>query len=65
MRAFLSVAGSLAGWVGILVCLAAGLLRVGGSYHFGGYEVMTIFNAGLGLILAGAFVKLEALGNRR
>lgn len=31
MRVLLSVMGSLAGWAGILVCLAAGVLRVGGA----------------------------------
>ena len=61
MRVLLSVMGSLAGWAGILVCLAAGVLRVGGSFHFAGYELNTIFLAGLALLVAGAFVKLEAL----
>lgn len=61
MKVLLSLMGSLAGWAGILVCLAAGALRVGGNFFFAGYELNTIFLAGLALIVAGAFVKLEAL----
>ena len=62
MRGLLSFSGSLVGWVGILICLAAGLLRVSGSFHYAGYETMTIFSAGIALIVAGAFAKLEAVG---
>lgn len=61
MRVLLSLMGSLAGWAGILVCLAAGALRVGGNFFFAGYELNTIFLAGLALLVAGAFMKLEAL----
>ncbi len=62
MRALLDVAGSLVGWAGVIVCLGSGLLRVGGSYHLLGFETMTLFSAGLGLIVAGLLAKVEAFG---
>ena len=62
MRGLLSISGSLAGWIGVLVCLVAGVLRIMGVFHFSAFETMTLFNGGVGLTVAGAFAKLEALG---
>jgi hypothetical protein len=62
MKALLSFAGSLVGWAGLTVCLVAGIIRIRGVFHFSGFETMTLFNAGVALLVAGAFVKLEALG---
>jgi hypothetical protein len=64
MKRLVDLGGSLAGWIGVLTCLVAGVLRVTGVYHFSGYETMTLFNGGVGLIVAGAFAKIEVLGMR-
>lgn len=60
MKTILANAGSVVGWAGIVLCLITGTLRFTGSYYLFEYEAMTVFIAGIGLILAGCFAKLEA-----
>lgn len=47
--------------LGILACIVAGLARLAGSYHIAGYESMTLFTAGIGLMVFSILVKLEVL----
>lgn len=61
MTNLLKIAGNLCGGLGILVCLVAGVTRVMGSYHLFSYEAMTLFNAGVGLMVAGCLIKLQQL----
>jgi hypothetical protein len=61
MKGLVSVAGSVVGWLGVVVCLVAGLVRLGGSFHLGSYESESLFTVGIGLIAAGCLAKLEAL----
>lgn len=56
------------GWIaniatilGILLCVVAGIARVSGSYYFLGYESMTIFLAGAGIMLVACLAKLYQL----
>lgn len=62
MKSILSLTGSIVGWVGVVLCLVAGLVKVSGTYYILDYEAMTVFTAGIGLIAAGALAKLEAIG---
>lgn len=61
MTNLLKIAGNLVGGVGALVCLAAGLTRLTGNYYLFSYEAMTLFNAGVGLMVAGCLLKLQQL----
>jgi hypothetical protein len=61
MYKYLELAGSIAGILGMLVCLTAGLARIAGYFHISGYESTTLFNVGVGLMVFGCLVKLQNL----
>jgi hypothetical protein len=61
MASLLSNIGSLTGFLGILICLVAGVTRLTGSYYLAGYGLQSLLLAGIGLLLVGCFLKLEAL----
>ncbi|MEZ5529307.1 MAG: hypothetical protein R3E57_05175 [Porticoccaceae bacterium] len=44
--------------LGVLLCLVAGLARLGGSYYLSGFEVMTIFDAGVATMVFACLLKL-------
>ncbi|MCC6202456.1 MAG: hypothetical protein IT494_05580 [Gammaproteobacteria bacterium] len=54
----------LAGLLGILVCVLAGIARLFGSYALGGFETLTLFQIGIGMMVAACFIKLWVLGQR-
>lgn len=47
--------------LGIAVTIGAGLARLLGMYHLGGFQTMTVFNGGMGLMLIGIVGKLHVL----
>ena len=53
--------GYVAAVAGILLCAVAGIARISGHYLVGGYESMTLFNAGVGLMVFAVLVKVELL----
>ena len=57
--------GRLFGIVGMAVCAIAGLGRLSGRYTFDGFPVVTIFEGGTALLVAGCFCLLWALAARR
>jgi hypothetical protein len=64
MNKLIELVGNLVGVVGLVVCLFAGLTRLTGSFHAGGFETMVLFNVGVGLMVAGCLAKLHLLGTR-
>ncbi len=64
MEQLLERSGNAAAILGVLLCLGAGLARVAGAYYVMGYEAMTLFTGGMGLMLAACLAKLHALGMR-
>lgn len=64
MNTQLSLVGSVLGGLGMLVALIAALARLSGHYHLSGFEAMTIFNGGIGLMVAGCFLKLHVIARR-
>jgi len=64
MKNSIGLLGTAAGALGVLVTAAAGIVRLSGHYHLGGFELMTLFNGGVGLMVAGCLFKLHALGAR-
>ena len=57
--------GRLAGFIGIVVCIAAFLVRLTGSYTVGGFEIGTLFLGGTGAMVAGCFCLLLRMDSER
>jgi hypothetical protein len=57
--------GRIAGIVGVLVCLVAVGVRLGGSYLLGGFPVGTLFSGGIAAMVAGCFCFLWVIVTRR
>jgi hypothetical protein len=57
--------GNVAAVLGMLLCLVAGLARVAGMFYVVGFEAMTLYTGGMGLMLAACLVKLHLLGGAR
>lgn len=46
---------------GVLLCLVAGFLRLSGTYHFAGFEVMTFFDGGSAVMIFACLLKLHLI----
>lgn len=57
----LKIASDVVAVLAILICLAAGLVRLSGSYYLAGYEVLTLFNAGMAVMIFACLLKLKLL----
>ena len=53
--------GTLAGVVGLLTCLLAGLARLTGIHWLMGFEIVTLLQIGIGGMVLGCFCLLLAL----
>ena len=65
MDKFITLGGNVVGLAGVLMTVAAGAVRVSGQFYLGGFETMTLFVGGMGLMLIGALAKLHVLTNQR
>lgn len=61
MDKLIEMAGNISAVFGILICMVSGLTRVTGSFYVMGYESMTLFIGGMGLMLVGCLAKLQKL----
>jgi len=57
----LKTVSDIFGVLAILVCLVAGLARVSGNYYLSGFEVLTLFNTGVALMVFACLLKLQFL----
>jgi hypothetical protein len=57
----LKIASDVVAVLAVLICLAAGLVRLSGSYYLAGYEVLTLFNAGMAVMIFACLLKLKLL----
>ena len=64
MNQILTYAGHAASAAGVLICLVAGLTRLGGSFYLANYAATTLFMVGVGLMVFACMVKLEVLLRR-
>ncbi len=64
MNQLMTYAGHAAGILGALICLVAGLARVGGGFYVADFEATTLFMVGVGLMVFACMVKLEMLLRR-
>lgn len=61
----IALGGNIVGLAGVLLTVVAGVARIMGHYHLAGFEIMTLFVGGMGLMLIGSFAKLHVLSNQR
>lgn len=61
MQKTLEIVATIAGILGVLVCLAAGVTRISGNFYLAGFEAMTLFSGGMGLMLFAVLAKLELI----
>lgn len=61
MNAKLLPLGRLAGALGFVLCLAAGLARLAGMHWFAGFEIVTVLQIGIGGMVLGCFCLLLVL----
>ena len=57
--------GNGVGLAGVLLTLAAGVGRATGHYYFAGFEVLTLFTGGVGLMVMACLAKLQLLASGR
>ena len=62
MNGALRAGGTTVGAIGALACLLAGVARVTGAFWLGEFQVMTVFDVGVGLMVFGCMLLL--LGKR-
>jgi hypothetical protein len=56
--------GRAAGIGGVLLCVTAVVVRVGGRYWLGSFQVGTLFQAGIAVMVAGCLCFLAVLIDR-
>lgn len=61
MQNLLRQTGALAGFVGLIICLYAGIARLYGMHWVKGFEVVTLLQIGIGGMVLGCFFLLLAL----
>jgi len=68
MEVLLVALGRLAGIAGAVVCAVAGVARLTGAYWLGGFQVTTLLQVGVALMVLGCLcflaVLLERVGER-
>lgn len=64
MNRVLELAGNITGWLGILLCLLSGGVRIAGIFYFAGFQTITLFMGGMALMLASCVLKLEILNQK-
>ena len=65
MNKLIANGGYAIGLLGVLLTIAAGVWRITGHFHLAGFETMTLFVGGMGLMLIGCFAKLHVLSAAR
>ena len=60
MNGALKAGGMAIGVIGAILCLLAGIGRVTGAFWLGDFQVMTVFDVGVGMMVAGCLALLIA-----
>jgi hypothetical protein len=61
MQKILKSVADVAGIIGVLLCIFAGMARILGTFHIGGYESLTLFNIGMGGMIFSILLKVDIL----
>lgn len=62
VKELLTQLGNIAAILGILLCTVSALVRVAGYFYLGGFELMSLFVGGMGLMVGACLAKLHVLG---
>ena len=54
-----------AGLIGVILSIVAGLSRVSGRYQLGGYQAITLLQAGTMVMVLGCLLYLASIAERR
>jgi len=58
MKQLMDVVGRLSALLGVLVCAVSGVSRVTGSYYLAGFEVLTLLQGGIALMVFACVLRL-------
>ena len=58
-------AARIAGLIGVVLSVVAGLARVSGRYQLGDYQVITVLQAGTTAMVLGCLLYLASIAERR
>jgi type IV secretory pathway VirB2 component (pilin) len=61
MNKYIELLGNIAAITGVLVCLAAGLIRLSGNYFIFGFETQTLFLVSIAIMVFACLAKLHVL----
>jgi type IV secretory pathway VirB2 component (pilin) len=61
MNKYIDLAGNVAAVIGIVICLAAGLIRLSGNYFVFGFETQTLFLGSIAIMVFACLAKLHLL----
>jgi len=61
MNKYIELVGNVAAITGVVVCLAAGVLRLTGSYFVLGFETQTLFLVSIAIMVFACLAKLHLL----
>ena len=61
MTNFLKTTANVAAIVGVLICILSGLYRLLGNFYITGFELLTLYYIGLGMMVFSGLLKLEVI----
>ena len=65
MDKIFGLGGKIIGLLGVLLTVVSGVTRVSGHFYLGGFEAMSLFMGGMGLMLIGSLAQLHLLTSQR
>jgi len=61
MNKYIELVGNIAAIIGVLICVAAGLVRLSGNYFVFGFETQTLFLVSIAIMVFACLVKVHLL----
>ena len=61
MDKIFNISGSILAVIGVMICLISGVARLSGSYYLLGFEVMTVFVGGTGVMVMACLAMLQQM----
>ena len=65
MNKMIAYFGTIVGLAGVVLTIGAGVGRATGHYYFAGFEMLTLFSGGVGLMVMACLAKLQFLTSGR
>ena len=61
MKKYIELVGNVTAIIGIIICVAAGLVRLSGNYFVFGFETQTLFLGSIAIMVFACLAKLHLL----